>query len=61
VEEIENRKIALTERCTARQQENLLVTQALTAFMERYNEVRYKLEDQKEIRYMQFVHIYMQP
>ncbi|KAF4518527.1 hypothetical protein B566_EDAN004271 [Ephemera danica] len=39
VEELENRKIALAERCAARKQESLLVTQALTAFLERYNEL----------------------
>jgi hypothetical protein len=39
VEEIENRKIHLDELCTAHREENVRLSQAFTAFLEKQNEV----------------------
>lgn len=39
VEEIENRKIHLGELCTAHREENVRLSQAFTAFLEKQNEV----------------------
>jgi hypothetical protein len=39
VEEIENRKIYLGELCTAHREENVHLSQAFTAFLEKQNEV----------------------
>ncbi|XP_063235498.1 titin isoform X2 [Bacillus rossius redtenbacheri] len=39
VEEIEDRKIALGQMCTANREENLRVSQAFTAFLEKQNEL----------------------
>lgn len=40
VEELENRKIRLMERCTAHKEENLRISRGLAAFFEKYDELR---------------------
>ncbi|XP_034951171.1 uncharacterized protein [Chelonus insularis] len=40
VEELENRKISLLERCTAHKEENLRISRGLAIFFEKYDELR---------------------